>query len=98
MLSCANCPKEAVFRHLVSSDTFVAYCAKHLPKFLSAPRYAGRVTPITAPEPVPEVVAEVKPSKKKAVVKPVVEEPVVEEPVVEDSPELVETPEVNEGE
>lgn len=80
MVTCANCPREALYTYEVSQDYLIHYCQNHLPRFLTSHKNAGLLgLKVTAPvvEEAP-VVTKTKKEKK--------EETVVEEPVVEDSP------------
>jgi hypothetical protein len=64
MITCANCPADALFEYAVEAHYSLFYCQRHLPRFLANnPRL---FTTVTQPAPVVEaVVPEPKPSKKK---------------------------------
>jgi hypothetical protein len=91
--TCANCLNEAIYAYQVTGSYSIKYCSRHIPKFLSTPKYTGRLVKMSdlkAPEVAPK-------SSKKKTSAPVVEEAPVEEAPVE---EVVEepTPEVTEAE
>ena len=63
MVTCANCPAEAVHEYRVSKDFSVSYCNSCLPKFLYEQKKAGLLKPL--PVVVEEVSAPVTKTTKK---------------------------------
>lgn len=99
--NCANCLNEAIFAYQVTGSYSIKYCSRHMPRFLSTPKYSGRVVKMSDLQKAEATEIAPKVSKKKSSTP--APAPVVEEtPVVEEAPaeEVVEeaTPEVTEAE
>ena len=93
--TCANCLNEAIFAYQVTGAYSIKYCSRHIPKFLSAPKYMGRLVKMSDLKgPVVEEAPKKSSKKKESTPEPeVVEEsPVVEEeaPSEELAPEVTE--------
>ena len=94
--NCANCLNEAIFAYQVTGSYSIKYCSRHMPRFLSTPKYSGRVVKMSDLQKAEATEVAPKASKKKTSA-PVVEEAPVEETPVEDVVEEP-TPEVTEAE
>ena len=87
--SCANCLNEAIFAYQVTGSYSIKYCSRHMPRFLSTPKYSGRVVKMSDLQKAAETEVAPKSSKKKTSA-PVVEEAPVEEVAEESTPEVTE--------
>lgn len=95
--NCANCLNEAIFAYQVTGSYSIKYCSRHVPKFLSTPKYSGRVVKMSDLQKAEATEVAPKSSKKKTPAPTPVEEPlVVEETSVEEVAEEV-TSEVTEA-
>lgn len=99
--NCANCLNEAIFAYQVTGSYSIKYCSRHVPKFLSTPKYSGRVVKMSDLQKAEATEVTLKSSKKKPSAPASVEEPLVveESPVEEVAEEVIEevAPEVTES-
>jgi hypothetical protein len=80
MNTCANCSNEAFFAYMVTANSKIKYCKKHIPGFLKSKSYAARLVKL---EKVVQAPVAKTPKKKTVVETP--EPPVQEETPIEES-------------